>query len=512
MKRIVLTVIAFCLILVAAQPSIASEQENIEEELDAIEQELSDLDILLEESETGGTSEFENSLEDQKKFRWSSSCCLLNISGEVSHKEERHHLNDDSLLNPDNMFDVPRHQNESKLYLKINAEFYDTIGLFLKGSILRETQWLEKDTSDDTDENLDQAYVSLEFGDGPITFISVGKQRVKWGVAQAWNPVDTFNVKQNLDSNDTTEEGKIMYRTDITFERFDMSGFFVPNMSNSDFEEESFKYKEGEGFIGFKTHFFISDVDITYYWSDRENENPKPGFSFSFEVSEIQFYSEAIRWNGESSLRYPVKKSDRKEAVNPLTGNSYTIPAVYDFETRKGSHYKAVLGTQYTYQSDLTFIAEYYRNSEGYSQEDMQVYLEYMEYVSGDYESDKTSTESALNQDSNSSDTSFEDKEALIALGSLVNEFAELRQNYLRCSIIWNNILNRFRFSIDFLTSLDGINENRGSYFMRPLVSYTAIPDWEFTLYSQNYTGPDSSEFGMRQYKSSITGKVRYYF
>ncbi len=438
---------------------------------------------------------------------WEDESYHLRLWGNLRNLIIINKIDDGSLLNPDDVFDIERSRNDTEARLKFDGNFIDRIGMFVRWRLRNEYVKSREDTSSHYEDNIDQLFATLELGNEIITFISIGKQRVKWGTGFFWNPVDTFNPRQDLKDRQRIEEGKISYRADLAFPSLSLTGVLVPDVESKTLSLDNFKPEEDRALLTGRFYTFLWDTDLSFYVSYRDNEDVRWGTSFSTVVSDIQFFGEAIYWRGESNRNYVFLDSDRREVFDPIGNTHFTVPKSFDIRKKEGSFYQVVLGFQYTFWNDLTVIGEYYHNRDGYDDNEMGTYLDFLRYVGDGYQSDVDSVIEAKNRNPLLQIPSFASREELLAVGNGLYEFAGTRRNYIRLSGFWPFVANRFELGMDFISALDD-----GSLFLRSAIAYTAIPDWRFALYSQWYLGGKDTEFGIYPYDYSLFSEVRYFF
>jgi hypothetical protein len=344
-------------------------------------------------------------------------------------------------------------------------------------------------------------------------FFSAGKQRIRWGTGFYWNPVDTFNPRQDLEEIEPIEEGRNALRADFAFGSSSITGVVVPNSDSTSFSFENYTFEEGKRLVTGKFYTFLGNTDLTLYVSDREDEDIRWGASFSTVISDIQFFGEGIFWRGESERDYVSRTSDRQSATDPIGNTQFTIPADFDIFTRDNTYTKFVLGFQYTSSSDFTLIGEYYHRADGYDKKDMDNYIEFLKYAGGPYQDDVNSTILAKQRNPQLEVPAFPAKESLLTIGNGLYEFADLRRNYFHLSATQRYAADKYDLSADLIINLDDLFEGRGgSLFFRPLIAYVAIPDWRFSLFNQLYIGANDTEFGILPFDYSIFGEIRYFF
>jgi hypothetical protein len=355
--------------------------------------------------------------------------------------------------------------------------------------------------------------MTLNFGREPLVFLSLGKQRIRWGTGFYWNPVDTFNPRQDLQDIEEIEEGRNALRGDIAFGLSSLTGVVVPNSDSTSFSLDNYTFEEGRRLITGRFYTFLANTDLALYVSDKETEDIRWGASFSTVISDIQFFGEGIFWQGESERLYVTRTSDRVSATDPVGDTQYTIPAEFDIFTRDNNYFKFVLGFQYTSSNDLTLIGEYYHRADGYDKKDMDNYIKFLEYAGGPYPDDVNSTLLAKQRNPQLEFPAFPSQESLLAVGNGLYEFAELRRNYFHLSAIQRYAADKYDLSADLIVSLDDLFDGRGaSLFFRPLIAYVAIPDWRFSLFSQLYIGDNNTEFGILPYDYSFFFEIRLFF
>ena len=444
---------------------------------------------------------------------WEDDWYSFQLWGDAKNRTDYNHVDNDSLLNPDDIFDVAKLINLTELRLKLDGDIADRLGLFVRGRLGIEYVKSSDDEDVTFNDDLDQAFLTLNFGKEPLIFLSLGKQRIRWGTGFYWNPVDTFNPRQDLQDIEEIEEGINAFRGDIAFGLSSFTGVVVPNSDSTSFSLDNYTFEEGRRLITGRFYTFLANTDLALYVSDRETEDIRWGASFSTVISDIQFFGEGIFWQGESERLYVTRTSDRVTTIDPVGNTQYTIPAEFDIFTRENSYIKFVLGFQYTSSNDLTLIGEYYHRADGYDKKDMDNYIEFLEYVGGPYQDDVNSTVLAKQRNPQLEFPAFPSQESLLAVGNGLYEFAELRRNYFHLSAIQRYAADKYDLSADLIVSLDDLFDGRGaSLFFRPLIAYVAIPDWRFSLFSQLYIGDNNTEFGILPYDYSFFGEIRFFF
>jgi len=444
---------------------------------------------------------------------WEDDWYRVRLWGELRHLITYNSIDDNSLLNPDDIFAMTRFGNEPEAELKLDANILDMIGIYGRGRVRGEFLNNREESSVEYQDNLDQAYVTFEYGDEIKAFLSIGKQRVKWGTGLYWFPVDTFNPLQDLEDKEEIEEGKICYRADVALPGFSLTGVVVPDVESTSFSLDNFVPEGDKTLFAGNISTFLWNTDLSFYVSDRKNEAIRWGSSFSTVISDIQFFGEGVFWKGRSEKYYPYIESGRSRRRDPFTNIRYTLPAIYDASQKEGSFYKFVLGLQYTFSNDLTVIAEYYHTNDGYDEGEMDTYVEGLEYAGGAYEDDVASTVLARRWNPFLPIPNYPSKKSVLSDANSLYNFANLRRHYFHLSLRKPDLFNRFDLAMDTIINLDDLFENRGgSLFLRPSIAYKPTQNWRLTLYSQMNIGANDTDFGMQGYDFSMFFWTQFFF
>lgn len=446
-------------------------------------------------------------------FTWGDGSYTIRFYGDFKNETQYNELNDASLFNPEDIVNSDVWENKTGGNLKLDADFFDRIELSVISRLRNEHSKNNEKTDNKFTKHLDQAYANFKLGNENLLFVSIGKQRVKWGTGHFWNPVDTFNIQQDLEDVEKNQEGKISYRADFVNDILTLSGIAVPDVDSSGFDVSDFVPQEGNSLYAAKLYKFVASTDFSLYMSKKKSETMRTGASFSLVIFDLQIFGEGIFWNGESEKRYPIKNSDRISGYDPVGNSSFTTPASYTFSKKEDSFYKLLVGFQYTSQNDVTLIGEYYHNSDGYDKNDKDTFVEFLEYMGESYQGDIDSLNAARERNPAVPLSNYPSIEESISSGNSLYRFANFRNNYVHLTIRKPYLYNRFNLSFDTIYCLDDLFEGRkDSFFFRPSVTYVEIPDWQFKIYSQIYSGDKNSEFGMLNNHYSVIFAVKYFF
>jgi len=201
------------------------------------------------------------------------------------------------------------------------------------------------------DENfLDNAYVTIYLQKATIR---VGKQQLPWGSGYTWNPTDIFNEKNILDPT-YEKPGVEAYKLEIPFGDEGMLAGILS--SGDDWEASTRAVKVKQHFLGFDLSLsFVEkeEAEIDYFSFTESVERRRLfGGDFSGEILELGFWGEG--------------------AYNQLEDSD-------DF----GQY---LVGLDYTFQSELYLMVEYYRNEHGDSDKDQYDINDWMRLLDADGE------------------------------------------------------------------------------------------------------------------------------
>lgn len=442
---------------------------------------------------------------------------VLQLRGNAYNFAQYNDIRENSLLNPENHFDVKEAGNTMGMNLALDVRPTEEWGGFLRGKVEEEFAKYEFAKSDEEfKNNIEQAYLTKEMElAGIASFISVGKQRIKWGNGMFWNPVDTFNPRQDMQNFEKITEGKVCYHANFILDNsFACTLVVVPDATSKAFSYDNFIFSDrGDTLIATRIEALFRDTELFFHFSKKEKEEPRYGVSFSSVIADVQFFGEAVYWRGESERLYPSLFSPRQTQYDPIGMSSFSVPASYRFENRKGTFYKLLLGFQYTFPDDTTMVIEYFYNGDGYEQAAMDLYTDFLRYAGNDYTADVNSVLAAKQKNPLLQLPMFPSASSLLALGNGIYDFANLRKNYLHLFLHKPYVADRFRIELDAIINLDEISRtDRMGIFLKPSITYTGIPNWNFRLQAHLYSGADDTEFGMSIYRGILFAEACYFF
>ena len=181
---------------------------------------------------------------------------------------------------------------------------------------------------------LDNAFMRLSFKRLDLT---VGRQQISLGTGYTWNPTDLFNTKSVLDPT-YEQPGHNAIRADVALSnRFNLVCLFAPGEQWKD-SARLIKLKGGAGHFDFSLLAFYKDLPLTDYtfFAQGKFRRMLLGGDFAGELLGLGVWGE---------------------------GGYSKITAIEETSLELDDFWELVLGTDYTFESGLYVMAEFYHNS-----------------------------------------------------------------------------------------------------------------------------------------------------
>lgn len=393
---------------------------------------------------------------------------ILIVSGSVAYAEEEkfkltgnirnrvfyYNVNENSAFNPNNILDIPTISNNFRLELFLDNKISQSAKTHFAGRIYHSTLKIEKEYR----HYLDEAYIDINFDN--YMMLQTGKQRTVWGTGIAWNPSDVLNLPKDPTDPGEQKEGVLSVKLDIPtgdkwgpIQNPTFTTVFIPKVIGS----EVFQSGRTQG--AFKFYSLIESFDLHIISSFIESRKPLFGLVTSgvlFDVLEL--HGEGILHEGTE--RFYITNN------NQITQSKIDSNRVFS---------KWLIGTRYTLPEDIVFLIEYYRVNEGYNDNEMQNYLNFL---------------------------SNGDKSKLSLLPQ-----RELRQNYMFVNLSKSNLWDIFNINSRILGNLDD-----KSFMWSPRLEYIGITNISLAMEPYFFWGNQDSEFGNALSDFFIRFEVSLYF
>lgn len=352
--------------------------------------------------------------------------------------------------------------------------------LLLEGSIEKEWAKLFLQPSLDYTNNRLDSVLKLTWYEGYLqakpndSFKAlVGKKSLKWGKGYAWNPVAFLDRPKNPDDPELSLEGYWLTAAEY-IHSFDgplktVAATLVLLPQNNDLND-SFGSSDRLNLAG-KLYFLLYDTDIDLMFLADGSRTERYGFDFSRNITtNLELHGE-LAWV--------------RDAARPIVGANGQGQVV----TADATSWLA--GLRYLTEQDTTYIVEYYRNGNGYSNNEMQ---DYFNQINRGYTTWQQSGDPALLQRT--------------AVQTSFTRVAPM-QDYLYARISQKEPFDILYFSPAITTI---VNLDDHSLSVAPEIVYTGITNLDLRLKGSVIIGQRLSEYGEKQNDARVEARLRWYF
>ena len=287
---------------------------------------------------------------------------------------------------------------------------------------------------------LDNIYMKISF---PLIDITLGRQQISPGVGYAWNPTDIFNSKALLDPS-YEQAGIEALRLDIPIgNRSSLIAILQPE-AEIDRSTQQYILKTGLGSFDFSLSASLQErVDYTLpILGDMDIKKRRMlGGSVIGELMGWGLWGEVSTNNLEMESPFEPYEYSPLFPLIPLPDQTFT---------------EYVLGTDYTFDNSLYFLAEYFHNGFGLAQKEDLSPVDYFATLGG-------------------------------ASHSLMQDYA---------------FLYAMHPTYDFVTlsTLVFANLNDNSFTFAPQLDWNAFEDTNISLQGSLFWGDDDTEFGLQDW------------
>jgi hypothetical protein len=309
----------------------------------------------------------------------------------------------------------------------------------------------------------------------PGVTVEAGKRTLRWGKGYAWNPIGFVERAKDPNDPELSREGLVMANGDFIFNREGplQTVAFTPVLLpvgrdvNSDFGAS------GHLNPAAKLYLLYRDTDIDLAWQGKGSRPGRIGVDFSRNLSSnFEIHGE---WARISQLTRPVTDSAGRVTSQTENATSY------------------LLGLRYLTERDTTYIAEYYRNGTGYSDQEARQYYQLI------------ATAWAQLQQTGSS--ALLPKALSLSQGGYGRPSPGRNYLYLRAQQKDALGIVYFQPSITAITNL----QDR-SFQLAPELAYTGAKNLDLRLRLFLLQGAGQTDFGEKQNARKLEFYARYYF
>ncbi len=309
----------------------------------------------------------------------------------------------------------------------------------------------------------------------PGVTVEAGKKTLRWGKGYAWNPIGFVERAKDPNDPELSREGLVMASSDFIFNREGplKTVAFTPVLLpvgkdvNSDFGAT------GHLNPAAKLYLLYRDTDIDFAWQGKGSRPGRFGMDFSRNLtSNFEMHGE---WARISQFARPVTDSAGRVTIGTENATSY------------------LLGLRYLSEKDTTYIAEYYRNGTGYSEQQAQQFYQLVNTAFAQLEQTGSS--------------------ALLPKALSLTQGAYGRPNagkdYLYFRAQQKDALGIVYFQAA-ITAMMNLQDR--SYQVTPELFYSGVKNLDLRLRLFMLQGGSSTDFGEKQNSRKLELYARYYF
>ena len=310
----------------------------------------------------------------------------------------------------------------------------------------------------------------------PGLTLEAGKRTLRWGKGYAWNPIGFVERPKDPNDPELSREGLVMANSDLIFNREGaalQTIAFTPVLLpvgkdlNSDFGAS------GHLNPAAKLYLLYRDTDIDFAWQGKGSRPGRVGMDFSRNItSNFEIHGEWARIR-----QFPKPVTDAAGRLTTELGNATSY----------------LLGMRYLTESDTTYIAEYYRNGTGYSDEQSRQFYQLVD--------------AAFTQLQETGSGTLLQKAQSLSQGSYGRPNAGKDYLYFRAQ--QKDALGIVYFQAA-LTAMMNVQDR--SYQLTPELLYAGVKNLDLRMRLLLLQGGAATDFGEKQNSRKLEFYVRYYF
>ena len=394
------------------------------------------------------------------------------LGGYVELKQEDFALNRAGAFYKLNNFGQPQRDDLGRTTgtLQLAGKLRYGIGTF----DFRTNSGLQRDQlAHDHDNTIFEAAYSLR--PSPGLTMEAGKRALKWGKGYAWNPMGFVERPKDPNDPQLAREGIWMANSDLIFnpggnlQTIAFTPVLLPvgNDINSDFGAS------GHLNPAAKLYLLYRDIDIDFAWQGKGSRPARFGMDFSTNLaSNFEIHGE---WARIQKFTRPV--TDSAGRVTSEVGNATSY----------------LLGLRYLTAGDTTYIAEYYRNGTGYSDQEAGQFYQLVN--------------TAITQFQQTGTTTLLQKALSLSRGSYGRP--NPGKDYLYFRAQQKDALGIVYFQPSITAMM---NWQDRSYQVTPELLYTGVKNFDLRLKLFLLQGGSSTDFGEKQNSRKLELYARLYF
>lgn len=309
----------------------------------------------------------------------------------------------------------------------------------------------------------------------PGLTMEAGKKTLRWGKGYAWNPIGFVERPKDPNDPELSREGLVMASGDLIFNRegplqtiaFTPVLLPVGNHVNSDFGAT------GHLNPAAKLYLLYRDTDIDFAWQGKGSRPGRFGMDFSRNLAtNFEIHGEWARI---------------QQFIRPVTDSAGRVV------TEVGNETSYLLGLRYLTEKDTTYIAEYYRNGTGYSEQEAGQFYQLVD--------------TAFAQLQQTGSSVLLPKALSLSQGSYGRPNAGKDYLYFRAQ--QKDALGIVYFQAA-LTAMMNLQDR--SYQLTPELLYTGVKNLDLRMKFFLLQGAARTDFGEKQNSRKLELYARYYF
>ncbi|MCP3888322.1 MAG: hypothetical protein GY702_05545 [Desulfobulbaceae bacterium] len=323
-------------------------------------------------------------------------------------------------------------------------------------------------------------------------YFKVGKKRETWGVGWTFSPVDDVMdwPKNPVDPSDS-REGKYLAMLEVPVGNASFGFAVFPDV---EFDLETEIGESGipeemdfdDPSLGGRVSFLLWDTDISflYYRNDRIPDLEKDYYQLNLMRywGDIGVYVEVSGHEG-NDLEF-VQMNDTGQYYFPTDDELVALK-----KTDDDLYVNFAVGVNYSFPDNSKVAFEYYRNNEGYNDEEFD---EFYNFLKNDSDLYLTTLDESI-------------KNKLLKANKILGD-------RIRCNYLSFNFDRPFTFD-DFNPHIGAIiNLDDGSFLLNGAIEYAFRDDIILKLDMKWYLGDDDTEYGLKPDDFKTFLKLVYYF
>ncbi len=394
------------------------------------------------------------------------------INADIETKETIRVFDRDALLFKQKYLDKKNEDTlwQTDLDLIIEGRYQlDTTKLYGR---LKSLFYYNEDENFESEIKFEEAYLS--FQPSFSWAFDAGKKVHKWGKGYAFSPSAFFSRPKDLQDPDATLEGYYSLSADYikSMEGIIQTFAVTPVLMLVNRELNHEMGPRDELICGGKFYFFAYDTDMDFMFLISDNIEDRVGVDFSKNLTPF------FEIHGDAALVKDYTK--------------YIIDEYGNTSEQEYTAFNFLLGLRYLSSRDTTYIFEYYRNGQGYSAQEYENYLTFIERGYDHYLN--TSSTAAISK-SRAYSVSYNQQAAM--------------KDYLYLKISQKDPFDILYFvpAITFLYNMDD-----QSAYVTPQLTYTPMTNFIIDLKTGILLGESKTEFGEKINKAKVILSFRYYF